>query len=87
MPQDTNKEDKTSRPEELQDEELEGASGGKDWLAANFQVEIGGMPESDRSTDRSGIVGGFKSVSGFDSETEVVEYQDGDDIVLRKRPG
>jgi phage tail-like protein len=42
----------------------------------NFKVEIEGV-----------TVGAFKNVEGLDSETEVVEYQDGDDIVLRKRPG
>ncbi len=42
----------------------------------NFKVEIEGV-----------TVGAFKAVSGLDSETEVVEYQDGDDIILRKRPG
>ena len=25
--------------------------------------------------------------AGLDSETEIVEYQDGDDLILRKRPG
>jgi phage tail-like protein len=42
----------------------------------NFKVEIEGV-----------TVGAFKNVEGLDSETEVVEYQDGDDIILRKRPG
>lgn len=42
----------------------------------NFKVEIEGVTQ-----------GAFKNVSGLDSETEVVEYQNGDDIVLRKRPG
>ncbi len=32
-------------------------------------------------------VASFKSVDGLDSETEVIEYQDGDDRILRKRPG
>ena len=31
--------------------------------------------------------GTFRNVEGLDSETEIVEYQDGDDLVLRKRPG
>ena len=84
---DTNKGSKVSGTQELQDEELEGASGGKDWLASNFQGEIGSLPDSDGSTDSSGIVGGFKNVEGLDSTTEVVEYQDGDDMILRKRPG
>jgi phage tail-like protein len=31
--------------------------------------------------------GTFRNVEGLDSETEIIEYQDGDDLVLRKRPG
>lgn len=42
----------------------------------NFQIEIDGV-----------TVGSFKNVEGLDSETEIVEYQDGDDLILRKRPG
>ncbi len=42
----------------------------------NFKVEIEGV-----------TVGAFRNVEGLDSETEVIEFQDGDDIVLRKRPG
>jgi phage tail-like protein len=32
-------------------------------------------------------VGTFTEISGLDSEIEIIEYQDGDDLVLRKRPG
>lgn len=42
----------------------------------NFKVEIEGVTQA-----------AFKTVDGLDSETEVIEYQDGDDIILRKRPG
>ena len=42
----------------------------------NFRVEIDGVTTA-----------AFKNVEGLDSETEVVEYQDGDDLYLRKRPG
>jgi phage tail-like protein len=42
----------------------------------NFKVEIEGV-----------TTGAFRNVEGLDSETEIVEYQDGDDIILRKRPG
>ena len=42
----------------------------------NFKVEIDGVTQA-----------AFKAVEGLDSETEVIEYQDGDDIILRKRPG
>ncbi len=42
----------------------------------NFKVEIEGVTQ-----------GAFRNVEGLDSETEIVEYQDGDDITLRKRPG
>ena len=44
--------------------------------AYNFKVEIEGV-----------TTGAFKAVDGLDSETEVIEYQDGEDLVLRKRPG
>ena len=42
----------------------------------NFRVEIEGI-----------TVAAFRNVEGLESETEVIEYQDGDDIYLRKRPG
>jgi len=42
----------------------------------NFRVEIEGVD-----------AGAFREVSGLEVITEVVEYQDGDDRVLRKRPG
>ena len=42
----------------------------------NFKVEIEGV-----------TTGAFRNVEGLDSETEIVEYQDGDDLTLRKRPG
>lgn len=42
----------------------------------NFKVEIEGV-----------TVGAFRNVEGLDSETEIVEFQDGDDLILRKRPG
>lgn len=42
----------------------------------NFKVEIDGVTQ-----------GAFKAVEGLDSETEVIEYQDGSDLILRKRPG
>lgn len=42
----------------------------------NFKVEIEGVTQ-----------GAFRNVEGLESETEIVEYQDGDDIILRKRPG
>ena len=41
----------------------------------NFIIEIEGL-----------TAGRFKAVDGLDSETEVIEYQDGDDLILRKRP-
>jgi phage tail-like protein len=44
--------------------------------AYNFKVEIEGV-----------TMGAFRNVEGLDSETTVVEFQDGDDMVLRKRPG
>jgi phage tail-like protein len=42
----------------------------------NFKVEIDGVTTA-----------AFKAVEGLDSETEIIEYQDGDDLILRKRPG
>lgn len=42
----------------------------------NFRVEIEGV-----------TVGAFQEVDGFETETEIIEYQDGNDLILRKRPG
>lgn len=42
----------------------------------NFRVEVEGVTQ-----------GAFKAVEGLDSQTEIIEYQDGDDLTLRKRPG
>ena len=42
----------------------------------NFSIEISGVN-----------AGYFQSVSGLGAEIEVVEFQDGDDLRLRKRPG
>ena len=42
----------------------------------NFNVEIDGV-----------VVGGFKEVDGLESKTEVIEYQEGNERVLHKRPG
>lgn len=44
--------------------------------AFNFKVEIEGV-----------TVGAFFEVKNVESLTEVIEYQDGEDIILRKRPG
>lgn len=44
--------------------------------AYNFAVEIQGI-----------TAGAFKAVEGLNCEIEVLEFQDGDDIKLRKRPG
>jgi phage tail-like protein len=48
----------------------------------NFLLEISGI-----TGDAKTIVGGFKSVSGMDSETEVIEFKQGNDRVVRKKPG
>jgi phage tail-like protein len=48
----------------------------------NFLLEITGVND-----DTKVVVGGFKSVSGMDSETEVVEFKQGNDKVVRKKPG
>src|SRR3989338_11346094 len=43
---------------------------------ANFKVEIDGLPMS-----------GVLSIDGIKVETEVIEYQDCDDMTRHKRPG
>jgi phage tail-like protein len=48
----------------------------------NFLLEISGI-----TGDNKTIVGGFKTLSGMDSETEVVEFKQGNDKVVRKKPG
>lgn len=48
----------------------------------HFLLEIQGVV-----SDTKVIVGGFKSVSGMDSETEIVEFKQGNDTVVRKKPG
>ncbi|MCK6520474.1 phage tail protein [Myxococcota bacterium] len=50
--------------------------------AYNFLLEIQGI-----IGDTKVIIGGFKSVSGMDSETEVIEFKQGNDMVVRKKPG
>lgn len=44
--------------------------------AYNFIVEIDGVS-----------AGAFKAVDGLEQSVEVIEYQNGDDLLLRKRPG
>jgi phage tail-like protein len=47
-------------------------------IATNsFAVDIEGL----------GVVSNIRSISGLIGDTEVVEYQDGEDQILRKRPG
>ena len=54
-----------------------GKNVGADHIGAyNFTVEIEGIQ-----------AGYFKGVDGLSTEMEVIEYQDGDDLTLRKRPG
>ena len=48
----------------------------------NFLLEIEGV-----TGDTATVVGGFKSISGMDSATEVVEFKQGNDIRVRKKPG
>ena len=50
--------------------------------AYNFLLEIQGV-----ISDTKVIVGGFKTVSGMDSQTEVIEFKQGNDTVVRKKPG
>ncbi len=48
----------------------------------NFLLEIEGVVD-----DTANIVGGFKSISGMNSETEVIDFKQGNDVRVRKRPG
>ena len=48
----------------------------------NFLLEISGV-----TGDAKTIVGGFKSISGMTSETEIIEFKQGNDRVVRKKPG
>lgn len=50
--------------------------------AYNFLLEVSGI-----TPDSKTIVGGFKKMSGMDSETEVIEFKQGNDKVVRKKPG
>ena len=45
----------------------------------HFLLEIQGV-----ISDNKIIVGGFKSVSGMDSETEIIEFKQGNDLIVRK---
>lgn len=45
-------------------------------LNSRFKIEIEGITQ-----------GAFSQMSGLESVTEVIEYADGDDNTLRKRPG
>ena len=48
-----------------------------DLMVSNkFKIEIEGV-----------TVGAFAAFEGIDSETEVIQFQDGDDLLMRKRPG
>ena len=46
-----------------------------------FRMEFG-----DKGADGS-ISGGYKQITGLESEVEVIEYKDGDDLITHKRPG
>ncbi len=48
----------------------------------HFLLEIEGI-----TGDAKTVVGGFKSISGMDSSTEIVEFKQGNDIRVRKKPG
>jgi phage tail-like protein len=55
---------------------LDGNKKGDPIGSYNFKVEIDGV-----------TAGAFKTVDGLACTVEVIEYQDGDDLKLRKRPG
>lgn len=44
----------------------------------NFLLEVGGI-----TGDAKTIVGGFKTMSGMESETEVIEFKQGNDQIGR----
>jgi len=48
----------------------------------HFLLEIQGVINDNKIT-----VGGFKTVSGMDSETEIIEFKQGNDLIVRKKPG
>jgi len=51
--------------------------------AYNFEVEVTGISDDGRS-----VKGSFQEVSGFDADTNVIEYRNGtEDITARKLPG
>ena len=50
--------------------------------AYNFLLEVSGI-----TADQNTIIGGFKSMSGMASETEVIEFKQGNDLIVRKKPG
>lgn len=50
--------------------------------AYNFLLEVSGITKGMKV-----IIGGFKSVSGLESETEIIEFKQGNDKVVRKKPG
>lgn len=50
--------------------------------AYNFLLEVSGI-----TPDSKTIIGGFKKMSGMLSETEIIEFKQGNDKVVRKKPG
>jgi phage tail-like protein len=50
--------------------------------AYHFLLEVAGITAEQKT-----IIGGFKSMSGMSSETEIVEFKQGMDKVVRKKPG
>ena len=50
--------------------------------AYNFLLEVGGI-----TGDQQTIIGGFRAMKGMDSETEIIEFKQGNDKVVRKKPG
>ena len=48
----------------------------------NFLLEVSGI-----TAQQTTIIGGFKSMSGMDSETEIIEFKQGNDKVVRTKPG
>lgn len=48
----------------------------------HFLLEVAGI-----TADQKTIIGGFKSMSGMNSKTEIIEFKQGMDRHIRKKPG
>lgn len=64
------------------------ALGGLVTLAPSRRTELDHIGSYNFSVEIDGVNAGFfTAASGLESNIEVIEFQDGDDLTLRKRPG